>query len=37
MNASPEFDDCAKVAAERQVPLKEVQAIAAKAWLDRRG
>jgi uncharacterized protein (TIGR00299 family) protein len=37
MNASPEFDDCAKVAAERQVPIKEVQAIAAKAWLDRRG
>jgi hypothetical protein len=35
MNASPEFDDCARVAEERQVPLKHVQAIATKAWLDR--
>lgn len=35
LNASPEFDDCARIAAERQVPLKEVQAIATKAWLDR--
>jgi uncharacterized protein (TIGR00299 family) protein len=36
LNASPEFDDCARVAAERQLPLKEVQAIATKAWLDRK-
>ncbi len=36
LNASPEFDDCARVAKERQVSLKEVQAIATKAWLDRR-
>lgn len=35
LNASAEFDDCARLAAERQVPLKEVQAIATKAWLDR--
>ena len=36
LNAAPEFDDCARVAAERRVPLKEVQAVATKAWLDRR-
>ena len=35
LNASPEFDDCAKAAAERALPIKEVQAIAMKAWLDR--
>jgi pyridinium-3,5-bisthiocarboxylic acid mononucleotide nickel chelatase len=35
LNASPEFEDCAKVAAERGLPIKEVQAIATKAWLDR--
>ena len=34
MNASPEFDDCARVAAERGVPIKQVQARAIKAWLD---
>jgi uncharacterized protein (TIGR00299 family) protein len=36
LNASPEFDDCARIAAERRLPLKEVQAIATKAWLDRK-
>ena len=35
-NASPEFDDCARIAAERAIPVKTVQAIATKAWLDRR-
>jgi uncharacterized protein (TIGR00299 family) protein len=34
LNASPEFDDCATRAAERGLPIKEVQAIATKAWLD---
>jgi uncharacterized protein (DUF111 family) len=34
-NASPEFDDCSRAAAERRLPLKDVQAIATKAWLDR--
>ncbi|CAN5888125.1 nickel pincer cofactor biosynthesis protein LarC [soil metagenome] len=34
LNALPEFDDCAEVAAERGVPIKDVQAIALKAWLD---
>ena len=36
LNASPEFDDCARVARERHVPLKDVQAAAMKAFLDRR-
>jgi uncharacterized protein (TIGR00299 family) protein len=36
LNASPEFDDCARIAAERGVPLKDVQAAATKAYLDRR-
>lgn len=35
LNASPEFDDCAKAAAEHTLPIKDVQAIATKAWLDR--
>jgi uncharacterized protein (TIGR00299 family) protein len=34
LNASPEFDDCAKAAAEHALPIKEVQGIATKAWLD---
>jgi len=35
MNASPEFEDCARAAAERSLPIKDVQALAMKAWLDR--
>jgi len=35
INAAPEFDDCAQIAAERAMPIKDVQAIAMKAWLDR--
>jgi uncharacterized protein (TIGR00299 family) protein len=34
INASPEFDDCARIAAERGMAIKDVQAIAVKAWLD---
>lgn len=34
LNAQPEFDDLARAAAERGVPIKEVQAVATKAWLD---
>ncbi len=34
LNAAPEFDDCARAAAERGLPIKDVQAIAIKAWLD---
>ena len=37
LNAAPEFDDCARIAAERGLPIKEVQAIATRqAWLDSR-
>jgi uncharacterized protein (TIGR00299 family) protein len=36
VNASPEFEDCLRVASERNVPLKDVQAIAIKAYLDTR-
>jgi uncharacterized protein (TIGR00299 family) protein len=35
LNAQPEFDDIAGMAADRGMPLKEVQAIVIKAWLDR--
>lgn len=35
LNASPEFDDCARIAAETGRPVKEVQAAAMKAFLDR--
>ena len=34
-NAAPEFEDCARLAAERGLSIKDVQAIAVKAWLDR--
>jgi uncharacterized protein (TIGR00299 family) protein len=32
LNAVPEFDDCARLAAEQQLPVKEVQNIAVKAF-----
>ena len=32
MNATPEFEDCAKLAASHNLPVKEVQAIAVKAY-----
>ena len=35
INAQPEFDDCAALARERGVAIKDVQAAALKAWLDR--
>jgi uncharacterized protein (TIGR00299 family) protein len=35
VNASPEFDDCARIAADRGLAVKEVQAVALKAWLNR--
>ena len=35
VNAAPEFEDCARLAAERGLPIKEVQARAIKAWMDR--
>jgi len=36
VNASPEFEDCTRAAAERGLPIKDVQALAMKAWLERR-
>jgi len=36
MNAAPEFDDCARIAAERGLPVKEVQAVAIKTYLDKK-
>ena len=32
VNAVPEFDDCAKLAVAHNLPVKEVQALAVKAW-----
>jgi uncharacterized protein (DUF111 family) len=38
LNASPEFDDCARLAAERGLPVKQVYALAVQAyWQLRRG
>jgi uncharacterized protein (TIGR00299 family) protein len=34
MNAAPEFEDCVRIAAERNLAVKEVQALAIKAYLD---
>jgi pyridinium-3,5-bisthiocarboxylic acid mononucleotide nickel chelatase len=34
-NAQPEFDDLAKLSHERGIPIKDAQALAHKAWLDR--
>jgi len=34
LNAAPEFDDCARIASERGVPIKDVQAVATRAWLN---
>ena len=37
VNVAPEFDDCARLATEHGRSVKEVQAIAGKAYLDRQG
>jgi uncharacterized protein (TIGR00299 family) protein len=34
VNAAPEFEDCLRIASERGVPVKDVQAAANKAYLD---
>jgi len=34
LNASPEFDDCVRLATEHDVPIKHVQAVATQAYLD---
>jgi pyridinium-3,5-bisthiocarboxylic acid mononucleotide nickel chelatase len=35
LNAQPEFDDVVRLAREHSRPVKEVQALAVKAWLER--
>jgi uncharacterized protein (DUF111 family) len=35
MNVAPEFDDCARLATEHGRPVKDVQALAMKAFLER--
>jgi hypothetical protein len=35
LNAQPEFDDLAKLSQERGIPVKDVQALAQKAWLEK--
>ena len=34
LNAAPEFDDCARVADERAMAIKDIQALAMRAWMD---
>jgi uncharacterized protein (DUF111 family) len=34
INAQPEFDDLVRLANEHSRPIKDVQAVAAKAWLE---
>ena len=36
LNAAPEFEDCARLAEEHGLPVKEVQAVATKAYLEGR-
>jgi uncharacterized protein (TIGR00299 family) protein len=35
VNAQPEFDDLAKLSEQRGIPIKDLQALAYKAWLER--
>jgi len=35
VSSTPEYEDCARIARERNVPLKEVQALAVKAFQER--
>jgi uncharacterized protein (TIGR00299 family) protein len=35
VNAAPEFDDCLRIANERGLPIKDIQAAASKAYLDK--
>jgi len=34
MSATPEYEDCVRIAREKNVPLKEIQVLAAKAYLE---
>lgn len=35
LNFTPEYEDCARIAREQNIPLKKVQALAMRAYLDR--
>ncbi|MEO7133947.1 MAG: nickel pincer cofactor biosynthesis protein LarC [Vicinamibacterales bacterium] len=35
LNAQPEFEDLAKLSEQRGIPIKDLQALAHKAWLER--
>jgi uncharacterized protein (DUF111 family) len=35
LNAAPEFDDCVRLASEHGRPVKDIQALALKAFIDR--
>jgi pyridinium-3,5-bisthiocarboxylic acid mononucleotide nickel chelatase len=35
VSTTPEYEDCARIAREKNVPLKEVQAVAVKGYLER--
>ena len=37
LNAAPEFDDCRRIATEKNIPLKQILAEAALAWDKQRG
>jgi len=37
VSSTPEYEDCARIAREHHVPLKEIQALAAKAFRERAG
>jgi uncharacterized protein (DUF111 family) len=34
LNAAPEFEDCIRLSGEHDVPAKNIQALAMKAWLE---
>jgi uncharacterized protein (TIGR00299 family) protein len=36
LNASPEFDDCVRIAQQHGKPVKDIQALAARAFVERR-
>jgi uncharacterized protein (DUF111 family) len=35
-NAQPEFDDLVKLSKDRGIPVKDVQTLSLKAWLERK-
>jgi uncharacterized protein (TIGR00299 family) protein len=37
VNAAPEFEDCQRIALEKHLPIKDILAIAGKAYLDEKG